>query len=181
VAACTRRAFLTAGVVALPGLAGLPRRLAAGAAGARALRFTHLHTGERLEVTYFSAGDYVPDALAAINHVLRDFRTGGVHSIEPGLLDLVYRIQQSAGASGPIEVISGFRSPATNAMLRARSEGVAAGSLHMVGKAIDLRVTGVTLPRLRDAALALRGGGVGYYPGSRFLHVDTGRVRAWQG
>lgn len=164
---------------ATPALA-LPR--AAGAASLpdfRALRFSHLHTGERLTVEYVSAGRYVRDALASIDHLLRDFRTSDVHPIDPALLDLLHALTSATGSSRPYEVISGYRSPLTNQQLQARSHGVASGSLHMKGKAIDIRVRDVRLAALRDAARGLRRGGVGYYAASDFVHVDTGRVRTW--
>ena len=158
----------------------VPRGVFAGAAAApRALSFNNLHTGERLAVEYFSNGGYLPDALQAVNQVLRDFRTGDVHAIDPGLLDLLHDLTGLTGSRRPFDVISGYRSPATNQMLRSHSEGVAAGSLHMQGLAIDIRVGDVPLPKLRNAALTARRGGVGYYPVSNFVHVDTGRVRAW--
>ena len=174
----SRRDFLTALGAAVPALA-LPRQIFAESSAARVLSFNHLHTGERLAVEYFSGGVYVPDALSAINQVLRDFRTGDVHEINPGLLDLLHGLTGVTGSRRPFEVISGYRSPGTNQMLRARSEGVAAGSLHMQGQAIDVRLADVPLAGLRDAALAIRRGGVGYYPASDFVHVDTGRVRTW--
>jgi len=145
----------------------------------RALNLAHTHTGERLRIEYFSGGQYLPAALANVNHFLRDFRTGEVRAIEPGLLDLLHRLAGAAGTTRPFQVISGYRSPVTNAALRQRSEGVAAGSLHMKGQAIDIRPTDVPLARLRAIALDLRGGGVGYYPTSNFVHVDVGRVRTW--
>lgn len=162
-------------VLALPNVA----RAAADAFGSRALSFVHLHTSERLTVEYFSGGRYLPDALTSLNRLLRDFRTGEVHGIEPGLFDLLHRLAATTGATRPFQVISGYRSPVTNAALRQRSEGVAAGSLHMSGRAIDIRVADVLLVKLRDAALSLQLGGVGFYPGSNFIHVDTGRVRRW--
>lgn len=128
---------------------------------------------------YSSATGYLPDALAAVNHFLRDFRTGDEHPIDPSLLDLLHRLTGLTNSQRPFEVISGYRSPATNAMLRLRSEGVAGSSLHMVGQAIDIRLADVPLPTLRAAALSIKGGGVGYYPRSNFVHVDTGRVRLW--
>ena len=109
-------------------------------AGVRALRFTHTHTGERLAIEYFSGGTYVPDALSTVNHFLRDFRTGDIHEIDPALLDLLHGLATVTETSRPFQVISGYRSPATNEMLRHRSEGVAAGSLHMKGQAIDIRL-----------------------------------------
>jgi uncharacterized protein YcbK (DUF882 family) len=155
------------------------RSWAAPRAASRALTFAHLHTGERLAVEYCTAGHYLPDALAAVNTLLRDFRTGDVCAIDPALLDLLFELQGETAATRPFEVISGFRSPATNAALRRRSHGVASSSLHMVGRAIDIRVADVPLPALRRAATALRRGGVGYYPASNLVHVDTGRVRTW--
>ncbi len=174
----SRRTFLGIALAAVPAIAA-PRRLLAESAPVRALRFTHTHTGERLAVEYFSGGAYLPDALATVNHFLRDFRTGDVHLIDPELLDLLHRLAATAETSKPFQVISGYRSPATNEMLRHRSEGVAAGSLHMKGQAIDIRLADVPLPKLRQAALDARRGGVGYYPASDFVHVDTGRVRMW--
>ncbi len=172
----SRRTFL--GTLAVP-LMLTPRSVFADTVSGRELHFTHTHTGEKLAVEYFSGGDYVPDALTTVNHFLRDFRTGDVHPIDPGLLDLLYRLSHKTGTSAPFQVISGYRSPATNEMLRHRSEGVAAGSLHMQGQAIDIRLADVRLPSLRQAALDERRGGVGFYPASDFVHVDTGRVRQW--
>jgi uncharacterized protein YcbK (DUF882 family) len=145
----------------------------------RALSFVHTHTSERLRLEYFSGGRYLPDALQRLNQFLRDFRTGEVHPIDPGLFDLVHRLAASAGCGQPFHVISGYRSPLTNAALRRKSEAVAAGSLHMKGQAIDIRPADVPLATLHAAALALRAGGVGYYPSSNFIHVDIGRVRRW--
>lgn len=174
----SRRAFVATLAGAVPVLA-IPRRLLARSTGARTLDFVHTHTGERLAVEYFGGGEYVPDALAEVNHFLRDFRTGDVHPIDPGLLDVLHALTDLTTSARPFQVISGYRSPATNEMLRHRSEGVAAGSLHMQGQAIDIRLADVPLATLRRAALAVRRGGVGYYPASDFVHVDTGRVRTW--
>ncbi len=139
----------------------------------------HTHTGERLDVEYFSHGTYLSDGLRDVDRFLRDFRTGAVHPIDPALLDLLHAVTAATGTSRPFAVISGYRSPATNRLLRSRSEGVAAHSLHMEGRAIDVRLTDVPLPVLRSAARAARRGGVGYYPDSDFVHMDTGRVRTW--
>lgn len=174
----SRRTFLATVIAAVPAIA-VPRRLRAESAGIRTLRFTHTHTGERLAIEYFSGGTYLADALATVNYFLRDFRTGDVHDIDPGLLDLLHGLAAMTETSKPFQVISGFRSPATNDMLRHRSEGVAAGSLHMKGQAIDIRLGDVPLASLRRAALEVHRGGVGYYPASDFVHVDTGRVRTW--
>jgi uncharacterized protein YcbK (DUF882 family) len=185
----SRRAFLTTLAVGIP-LVAVARDAAAAAfapaappaaaaLATRELRFHHTHTGEKLSVEYFTRGEYLPDALSTVNQFLRDFRTGEVHDIDAGLLDLLHQIGGMTETSRPFQVISGFRSPQTNAMLRRKSEGVAAGSLHMKGQAIDIRLGDVPLPKLRNAALAAQRGGVGYYPASDFVHVDTGRVRRW--
>ncbi len=174
----SRRQFVGGFAVAVPFMATAPRLLAT-TLSSRALRFSHTHTGERLAVEYFSGGAYLDDALATVNQFLRDFRTGDVHAIDPDLLDLLYRLNQLTGSTRAYQVISGYRSPATNEMLRHRSEGVAAGSLHMQGQAIDIRLADVPLAKLRNTALSVRRGGVGYYPASDFVHVDTGRFRTW--
>ena len=147
----------------------------------RSLALENLHTGERLTTEYWAQGQYIPDALAQVDHVLRDFRSGEVHAIAPNLLDLLAVLRVRLETAAPFSVISGFRSPATNAMLRGEHEhsGVATKSLHMQGMAIDIRVPGRPLTGLRDIALAARVGGVGYYPASDFVHVDVGRVRRW--
>jgi uncharacterized protein YcbK (DUF882 family) len=172
----SRRTFLATLVVPL---VWAPRHLLADTNSLRTLRLTHTHTGERLAIEYFSRGTYLPDAIATVNYFLRDFRTGEVHDIDPELLDLLHGLARETGTDTPFQVISGYRSPATNEMLRHKSEGVAAGSLHMKGQAIDIRLADVALPKLRQAALKARRGGVGYYPASDFVHVDTGRVRMW--
>jgi len=174
----SRRAFMTA-VAGASGALAFPSLAFAEARAPRALNFVHTHTGERLAVEYFGGDAYVPDALDAVNHFLRDFRTDDVHAIDPGLLDVLHSLVDLTRSSRPFQVISGYRSPATNEMLRHRSEGVAAGSLHMQGQAIDIRLGDVPLATLRRAALAVGRGGVGYYPASDFVHVDTGRVRTW--
>ncbi|MGI8673271.1 MAG: DUF882 domain-containing protein [Luteitalea sp.] len=156
----------------------LPTKVA-GAAESRELRFSHLHTREQLEVTYWKGGRYLPSAMADIRHLLRDFRTGQARTIDPRLLDLLHDLKRATGSRKPFEVISGYRSPATNRQLRARSEGVAGASLHMQGRAIDIRLGDVALATLRDTARAMKRGGVGYYAASNFVHVDTGRVRTW--
>jgi uncharacterized protein YcbK (DUF882 family) len=174
----SRRTFLGGMLASVPVIAA-PRRLWAESTSIRRLRFTHTHTGERLAIEYFSDGAYLPDALTTVNHFLRDFRTGDIHDIDPELLDLLHRLARVTDTSQPFQVISGYRSPATNEMLRHRSEGVAANSLHMKGQAIDIRLADVPLAALRQAAFGAHRGGVGYYPASDFVHVDTGRVRMW--
>lgn len=176
----SRRKFLKLGMLA----AALPLPASASAwlaAPERRLRFHNLHTGENLDLAYWVQGDYVPESLAEINHVLRDFRNDQVAAIDPSLLDLLSRVNLALGSSQPFQVISGYRSPATNQMLRENSSGVAKHSLHMEGKAIDIRIPGVALADLRKTGLALQAGGVGYYPASDFVHLDVGRVRTWGG
>jgi uncharacterized protein YcbK (DUF882 family) len=174
----SRRAFVRTLALAAPMFA-LPKPGLADAISTRALRFSHTHTGEQLSVEYFGSGQYWPHALSAINWLLRDFRTGDVHVMDTELLDLLHRLAAMTDTGRPFQVISGYRSPATNEMLRHRSEGVAAGSLHMRGQAIDIRLADVPLIKLKAAALAAHRGGVGCYPASDFVHVDTGRVRSW--
>ncbi|HYB90168.1 MAG TPA: DUF882 domain-containing protein [Candidatus Binataceae bacterium] len=180
----TRRRFLRIGAMAaagliVPGAAHAGLYVGADDAAPRRLKFYNLHTDERLEVDYFADGHYLPDALGAINHILRDFRRNEVKAIEPRLLDLLSAINLRLDTTAAFDVISGYRSPLTNAMLHARSEGVAAHSLHVDGKAIDIRVQGRDLATLHGVALAIRAGGVGYYPRSDFVHVDVGRYRYW--
>jgi len=158
---------------ALGGLCGL----APGAP--RTLSFISLHTGETLEAVYWRDGAYQPDALVAIDRVLRDHRTGDVGTIDRKLLDLLQALLAGLGSGQPFHVISGYRSAATNAALRRAGRGVAAGSLHMEGRAIDVRLPGTPLCALRDAARAMEQGGVGFYPSSDFVHLDTGEVREW--
>jgi len=172
-----RSALILAPLVACPGI--LRTANAATNAESRRLAFYHTHTAETLDVVYSERGAYLPDALAEIHHLFRDFRTGDVHPIDPGLLDLLHDVQQTTGGRGRFEIISAFRSPATNHMLASRSNGVADRSLHLQGQAIDVRLPGVRTIDLRRAGLRLASGGVGYYPGSDFVHLDTGRVRSW--
>lgn len=146
----------------------------------RTLSFHHTHTGENLELMYAVGDQYVPAALRQLNHFLRDHYTGDVGSIDPQLFDVLFRLRGELGTRGPFQVISGYRCPSTNSLLKAtRGGGVARHSLHMEGKAIDIRLPGVGVDDLREAALSLRAGGVGYYPREQFVHVDTGRVRTW--
>jgi len=147
--------------------------------GARALSFYNLHTGERINTVYFEDGQYVPGALSEVNYFFRDFRANEIKPIDPRLLDLLHAIHQSLATSEPFNLISGYRSAATNAMLAAHSEGVARHSMHIEGKAADINVPNRPLSILQRVALALQFGGVGYYPQSDFVHVDTGRVRQW--
>jgi uncharacterized protein YcbK (DUF882 family) len=151
----------------------------ANVSGSRSVSFIHTHTGERLTTQYFSGGSYRPDALSQVNHLLRDFRTGEVFPIDPALLDILFNLQLMADRNDAFEVISGYRSAATNAMLRRGSDGVAQHSLHMEGRAIDVRLQGFATRGLSELARSWGRGGVGFYPASDFVHVDTGRVRFW--
>ncbi len=145
----------------------------------RSLSIYNIHTGESLKTAYWEGGQYVPGALSEINFLLRDFRTGDVKPIDPNLLDLLYLINQRLDSSKPIHLISGYRSPTTNAKLHSLHSGVAKHSLHMQGLASDIRIPGHDLRNLLKVAVEMRGGGVGYYRQSDFVHVDVGRVRHW--
>src|SRR6185295_9737761 len=184
-----RRAFLGLGAVAAAG-ALVPSRVQAATiapspaakAPERVLSFFNTHTGERLKTTYCTGGSYQPDALRDLNYILRDFRANEIKPIDPRLFDLLTELGGTLETDQPFHIISGYRSPHTNAMLRERGgavTGVASHSLHMVGQAIDIRVPGVQLPNLRNAARSLKIGGVGFYPDLNFVHVDVGRVRYW--
>lgn len=177
-----RRGFLRG---TLAGFAGLATH-GAGATtlpipGERQLAFYNIHTGEHLQTVYWANGAYVPSGLSDINHILRDFRTDTIVPMHRRLLDLLYLIHTRLDNPDPFHIISGYRTPATNAMLHDRSGQVASHSLHMDAMAVDIRLPGVALTHLRELALSLRAGGVGYYPRSDFVHVDIGRVRQWQG
>jgi uncharacterized protein YcbK (DUF882 family) len=137
------------------------------------------HTGERVKTVYWAEGDYISEAINEINHVLRDRRTDEEIDMDPKLLDLLFDIAQKVDARHAFHVVSGYRSPKTNARLRKRFKGVAKNSQHMYGKAADFYIPGRRLSSIRKAALSLRSGGVGYYPHSHFVHVDTGPVRYW--
>ena len=145
----------------------------------RHLAFFHTHTSEELSVTYYVDGEYVASAISELNHFLRDFRTGEETEMDPGVFDILFDIQQSTGSTGVYHVISAFRSPATNEMLRSNSGGVVRNSQHLLGTAFDVRLTDLDTATLRDVALSLKRGGVGHYSESDFVHVDTGRVRRW--
>lgn len=145
----------------------------------RSLSFYNLHTSERLKTVYWHRGEYLPSSLVEINRVLRDHRTGDMHDMDPRLLDLLCELRVKLSTTEPLHIISGYRSPATNAALHAQSDGVATHSLHMDGMATDIRIPGKDLALLRKTALSMKAGGVGYYPSSNFVHVDVGRVRSW--
>lgn len=168
-----------AGLVAAGGLTMLGARPSRAGAEPRDLAFHNLHTGENLSVTYWADGQPIPEALVEVNHILRDFRTNEIQPIDLRLLDLLHRVRQALDTATPFHIISGYRSPATNKKLRGKGGGVAKRSLHMQGKAIDVRVPGRPLHLLHKAAVAQRSGGVGKYPKSGFVHMDVGRVRYW--
>lgn len=173
-----RRLLHSLGAASAVALAA-PATLLAAPGEQRRLSFEHTHTGERLTTVYWADGQYRPEALSRLDRLLRDHRTGESHRIDRDLFDLLNDLRLATGARAPFQIISGFRSPKTNASLKAQGRGVARHSLHMDGKAIDVRVAGVSTRVLRDAAIELRRGGVGYYGGPDFVHVDTGRVRRW--
>jgi uncharacterized protein YcbK (DUF882 family) len=175
-----RRRFLTAALAAAAASSPIARAVAAAAApSVHRLKFYHIHTGEKLDIAYREKGELVSGALAEINQYLRDFRTEQVHDIDVKLLDSLHDLFTTFEGRGNFEVISGFRSPRTNAALRHATTGVAENSLHIQGRAIDVRLTSAKTVALRDAALAQRHGGIGYYPESNFVHLDTGAFRSW--
>lgn len=147
--------------------------------GARELAFRNTHTGETFSGVYRVGNKYLPDAFDKMNAVLRDFRTGDVFPMDPRLMDILYVLQNMAGTNQPYEIISGYRSPKTNTMLRNTSSGVAKKSYHMTGQAIDIRLPNFNTAQLEKLAISLKAGGVGYYSKSNFVHVDTGPVRNW--
>jgi uncharacterized protein YcbK (DUF882 family) len=178
----SRRRFLALGAaaLALPILSRLPAFAEpAPLPPDRDLSLFNIHTRESAAVEYCRSGRLVPPSLETINHVLRDYRTGEMKNIDIRLLDLLNALSRKTAPDRPFHVISGYRSPRTNAFLRANRRGVAEHSLHLLGQAVDIRVPGLGLRDLYRAALSLRGGGVGFYPASDFVHVDVGRVRTW--
>ncbi len=174
----SRRSFL-GGLASVSALALAAPAVALPAREERVLSFFHTHTSERLSLPYFADGGYLPASLVRLERFLRDFRTGEEHPIDPALFDLLHDLQRATSTRTPFQVISGYRSPATNALLCSEGGGVAKGSLHLQGRAIDIRLGDVSSAAVRDAARELCRGGVGYYRQSDFVHVDTGRVRTW--
>ena len=174
-----RRRFLVGSLGAAAAFSGVARKASAVTARQHALSFYHIHTGEKLSITYRENGVLIPEALAEINHYLRDFRTEQIHTIDVALLDKLSTLFSTFDERGNFEVISGYRSPHTNEVLRHVTTGVAEHSLHIEGRAIDVRLTSAKTTDLRDAALALQSGGVGYYAESNFVHIDTGNNRSW--
>jgi uncharacterized protein YcbK (DUF882 family) len=180
----SRRRVLLGGALAGIAAAGLLRAGSANAQGqtrVRRIAFMNLHTGEHLETDYFREGAYDSDALCRIQNVLRDFRTGEEHDIDPHLMDYLVEVAARVGKEPRFSVISGYRSAATNAKLHEQSAGVAQHSLHMQGRAIDVRMAGIDCADLAAHAQSLQRGGVGYYRASDFVHLDTGAFRTWRG
>lgn len=176
----SRRGFLGLGLGATAAtLIASPLQAAVRAMPERALSLYNTHTGEWLKTVYWTDGGYVPRALSQISRLLRDHRSGDIHPIDPRLLDLMAGVHRKFGTRGAIHIISGYRSPATNALLASLSDGVASNSLHMSGQAVDIRIPGASVRTLGRAARAMKAGGVGMYPSSGFVHIDTGRVRVW--
>lgn len=179
----SRRAFLrhSARLALVGAVLPLAPRALAALPDERGLAFDHTHTGEQIALVYAIGDRYVPEALSSLNYFLRDHYSGEIGLIDPQLFELLFRIRLILGCDEQsFQVISGYRCPTTNATLRnTRGGGVATRSLHMEGKAIDIRIPGVALADLRDVALMLGVGGVGYYPREQFVHIDTGRVRSW--
>ena len=170
-----------AGSAALMAMPGVSQASITLGSSQRMLTFAHTHTGEKLSVVYKAGNAYIPQSLAKVAYLMRDFVNGEIHPIDTGLLDVLWQLPTNLKAQQPFEIISAYRSPATNNLLRSRSahSGVAKDSMHLRGQAIDIRLPGVALADVRDAALDIKKGGVGYYPDSNFVHVDTGRVRHW--
>lgn len=175
-----RRRFLLKAGVATAGLILGPQLAMAAAKKDRLLMMTNPHTGEKIRTIYWTPTEgYIRESLASVSHFMRDFRQNQVKDVDPALLDIVHAISMNIGSHRKFEVMSGYRSPKTNRMLRRRSRNVAKKSYHMRAKAMDFQVKNVSSQNLRKVALALKKGGVGYYPGARYIHVDTGTVRTW--
>ncbi|MEM9627040.1 MAG: DUF882 domain-containing protein [Pseudomonadota bacterium] len=177
----SRRRFLGLSVASCAAVAStkVATALSYPSMAARELRLYNLHTFESLTAVYWRDGTYLPEGLAQISYHLRDFRTGGIKPIDPTLLNILHQVTSSIEFDQHVNVISGYRTPATNAMLAARSNKVNPNSFHMRGQAIDIRLPGVATTGVRDIAMGLSKGGVGYYPESDFIHLDTGPIRAW--
>jgi len=150
-----------------------------GSAESRALELYCVHTGEDLKVDYFVDGRYEPDALAAIDHLLRDYHNDEICQFDPRVLNQLYDIRRALGSTEPFHVFSGYRSPTTNESYRRHSARVAEHSYHLTGQAIDIQLPGRDIRQVRNVAVAMRAGGVGYYPQDGFLHLDSGPVRRW--
>ncbi len=176
-----RRAFLKSSLILAAPTLSIPAlaKTAQAAPGERTLRLYNTHTGEKLNTVFWAEGAFIPDAMKDINKVLRDHRNNKVAEMDPELMLLLTAVNEKMGNSKELHIISGYRSPESNAKLHSASGGVAKRSLHMEAKAIDIRIPGKDLKMLQRAALSVKGGGVGYYPDSQFVHMDTGRLRSW--
>lgn len=175
-----RRRFLWKASVSTAGLILGPELAQAARRKDRLLMMSNPHTGEKIRTVYWTPADgYISESLRSVSHFMRDFRQNRVKAIDPALLDIVHAISLNIGSHKKFEVMSGYRSPKTNRMLARRSKNVAKKSFHMRGKAMDFQVKNVSSKSLRRIALALKAGGVGYYPGARYIHVDSGNVRTW--
>jgi uncharacterized protein YcbK (DUF882 family) len=180
----SRRRFLKAvayGSIMAMGPAKIVHAAYTALAPQKSLCLVHHHTGETLSLAYYEHGRYIYPALQEISYLLRDYHNGEVYPIDPLLLDQLHDVKLLLGVKKPFQIVSAYRSPETNASLRRHSRGVARHSLHMEGKAIDIRIEGVGSNTIRNAALSLNRGGVGYYPRSNFVHIDTGDIRTWHG
>ena len=184
----TRRSFIGFGALVAggafaasvtPAAAGMITPRGVEMEGARRISFRNSHTGEIFSGVYRVGDKYLPDAFDKINIVMRDFRTNELFPIDPRVMDIIYTVHQMTRLSEPYEVLSGYRCPKTNKNLRSNSEGVAKNSLHMTGQAIDLRLPGFDTKQIRNLAISLKAGGVGYYAKSNFVHMDSGDVRTW--
>jgi uncharacterized protein YcbK (DUF882 family) len=178
-----RRLLATAGMIAGASAAGMLGSAARAdeAPSTRRIVLKNLHTPESLDIVFRRGDEYVSDAMSAIQVLLRDYRTGAQHPIDPKLLDYLHDVARLAAVEPVFSVISGYRSPQTNEMLHERSGAVASHSLHMEGRAIDVRLASLACAKLAEKALAMQRGGVGYYGKSDFVHLDTGRFRTWRG
>lgn len=172
----TRRHFLK-NSAAISGLIIFSRHANAKQSPVRSLALNNIHTGESLALDYWEKGSYVEESISQINYLLRDHRCDEVHAIDIDLIEQLHRLRKITGTSHAYDVISGYRSPATNEMLRKQSKGVARNSLHIKGKAIDIQIPGLSMEELQQAAMSMQAGGVGKY--RHFVHIDTGKVRYW--
>ncbi len=181
----TRREFLKGASLFCAGALLLPNQLYSNSLfeieESRSLKFYNVHTGQKLDITYYEHGNYLFDALSEIDNIMADYRANEIIQMDVKLMDTLYKLQRFTGTREPINIISAYRSPQTNRRLRRHSRGVAKNSYHILGQAIDINIKGVSLKNIRDIGLTLRRGGVGYYPKSNFVHLDVGPVRSWRG
>lgn len=175
-----RRKWLTLGSAALGmSLLSGPALATLSTPRPRILTLNNLNTGESIKAEFFDGRGYNKDELSRLNHIFRDYRANKVKNIDPHLFDQLYRLQVLLGTTKPVQLISGYRSLTTNNELRENHRGVAKQSYHTKGQAMDFHIQGIQLSNIRKAALKMRAGGVGYYPRSNFVHIDTGPIRTW--